>query len=147
MAVSYTHLDVYKRQDVWFPPNPDQQTLWPSEIILSTDFYDNLVEHAIPYDMRGLRMIQNNARAQDIYLWMTQRLCRIPRDKPLFMTWGILREMFGGQMTETRSFPREFKKALLAARTAYPDAKIEEEKDGFRFLHSMPPIPKTKLIM
>lgn len=144
---SHVNAEPFKRFDVWFAPNAEQQTLWPSEIILSTEFYDNLVEHAVPYDMRGLRLIQSNARAQDIYLWMTQRLCRIPRDKPLFMTWDMLREMFGGQMTDVRHFPREFKKALLAARTAYPDSKIEEEDNGFRFLHSPPPIPKTRLTM
>lgn len=146
---SYKHINAepFKSFDVWFSPNPEQQTLWPSEIILSTEFYDNLIDHAVPYDMRGMRLIQNNARAQDIYLWMTQRLCRIPHNKPVFMTWQTLREMFGGQMKNIRSFPREFKAAILAAKAIYPDARIEEEDGGFRFLHSHPPIPKTRIIL
>lgn len=145
--VRHINAEPFKSFDVWFPSDPDQKTLWSSEIILTTDFYENLKEHAIPYDVRALRQIQNNARAQDIYLWMTQRLCKLPHDKPLFMTWGMLREMFGGSMTDIYSFPREFKPALVAACTAYPDARMSEEKDGFKFFHSAPPIPKTKLFV
>jgi hypothetical protein len=141
----HINAEPFKSFDVWFANSPNQRTLWASEIVLTDDFYNNLIEHAIPYDFRGLKTIQNNARAQDVYLWMTQRLCRIPKDKPLFMTWDMLREMFGGNMTEIRHFPREFKKALLAARTAYHDARIEEEDEGIRFHQSPPPIPKTKL--
>ena len=55
----------------------NQTTLWPSEIVLTDDYYYSLKDHAIPYDFRALKAIQNKPRAQDIYLWMTQRLCRI----------------------------------------------------------------------
>lgn len=144
-VVRHINAEPFKSFDVWFPSHPDQKTLWASEIILTTEFYDNLKEHAIPYDIRAMRQIQGNARAQDIYLWMTQRLCRVAHDKPLFMTWEMLRDMFGGGITEPRNFPHHFKQALLAARAAYPDARMEEEDDGFRFFHSTPPIQKTRL--
>jgi len=32
-----------------------------------------LKDHAVPFDFRALKAIQNKPRAQDIYLWMTQR--------------------------------------------------------------------------
>ena len=132
---------------MWFPTDPKQETLWPSEIVLTDDYYYSLKDHAIPFDFRGLRSIQNNARAQDIYLWMTQRLCRIPADKPLFMPWSALVEMFGGGMNgaSIRKFPERFRHALLAAHSAYPDARLEEDKEGFRFHHSPPPVSRTKL--
>lgn len=130
---------------MWFPAHPDQQTLWPTEITLTTAFYENLKDHAIPFDFRGLKHIQNNARAIDIYLWMTQRLFRIPKKKPLLLKWKHLFEMFGGGIKAKRSFPGHFKKCLLAARSAYPQAIIEEHKEGFIFKASPPPIPKTKI--
>lgn len=136
-----------KRFDVWFPSSPQQKSLWPSEIVLSDDYYHSLVEHAIPYDFRGLQQIQNNARAQDIYLWMTQRLCRLSQDKPLFMTWPMLFEMFSGNEQVIRYFKPRFRAALQAARTAYPAAVIDEENEGFRFYYSPPPIQKTKAVV
>ncbi len=145
--VRHINAEPFKSFDVWFPSDPNQKTLWSSEIILTTDFYENLKEHAIPYDVRAMRHIQNNARAQDIYLWMTQRLCRLPQGNHLFMTWEMLRETFGGGIAHTRHFIPEFKSALLAALISYPDARLSEEKDGFKFFHSAPPIPKTKLFI
>ena len=47
-----------KRFDVWFPPDPNQETLWPSEIVLTDDYYYSLKDHAIPFDFRALRVIQ-----------------------------------------------------------------------------------------
>jgi len=131
--------------DVWFSNDPKQSTLWPSEIVLTDKYYESLREHAIPYDFRGLKLIQNNARAQDIYLWMTQRLCRIPQNKPLLMTWPMLFESFGGNETLLKRFKPEFRKALLAACTAYPEARLEEVDNGFLFKSSPPPIQKTKI--
>lgn len=139
--------DLFKAFDLWFPTHPEQQTLWPTEIVLTDDFYENLREHAIPYDFRGLRHIQNNARAIDIYLWMTQRLHRIPKNKPLFLNLNILYEMFGGGIKSKKNFPVHFKKALLAAHTAYPAAQIEECKGGYAFKASPPPVPKTKVFI
>lgn len=141
--------DIFKSLDLWFPTHPDQKTLWPSEIVLTSEFYENLREHAIPYHFEGLRHIHNNARAIDIYLWMTQRLHRIERNKPLFLDMAMLFEMFGGGITSPKNFPANFKSALLAARSAYPDASVEEGersgKKGYWFKASPPPIPKTRI--
>ena len=84
----YINAPPIKKMDVWFPSDPEQKTLWPSEITLSDDYYDSLKYHAIPFDFRRVKVIQNNAKAQDVYLWMTQRLCRL--DKPLLMKWESL---------------------------------------------------------
>jgi hypothetical protein len=76
---------------------------------------------------------------------MTQRLCRIPANKPLLMRWKDLHEMFGGQ-SMLKKFKQNFPKDLTTARLAYPDARMEEHKDGFLFRTSLPPVPKTKLL-
>jgi hypothetical protein len=141
----HIHAEPFKRFDVWFPQDVTQGTLWPSEIVLTDEYFYSLKDHAVPYDFRALKAIQNKPRAQDIYLWMTQRLCRIPDNKPLMMRWKDLYEMFGGQ-SPLKAFKRDFPKDLIAARIAYPDARIEEHKDGFLFRASHPPVPKTKLL-
>ena len=129
---------------VWFAQNPDQHSFWPSEIVLTEPFYQSLKEHAIPYDFRALRAIQNKPRALDIYLWMTQRLYRIPGNKPLLMRWTEIYEMFGGQCPR-KLFKQVFPKDLMAARLAYPDTRIDAHKDGYLFRASPPPVPKTQI--
>ncbi len=110
-----------KTFDVWFPANNDQEALWPSEIVLTDE-----------------------PRAQDIYLWLTQRLCRIRYNKPLLMRWQNLYEMFGGE-SPLKVFKQVFPTDLAAARCSYPEARLDEHKEGYLFYASQPPIPKTKV--
>jgi hypothetical protein len=87
------------------------------EIVLTTDYYNSLKDHAVPFDFRALKAIQQKPRAQDIYLWMTQRLCRLDAMKPLLLRWQELYEMFGGQTTmkPTLSRCRKRKNRLSSA--------------------------------
>jgi hypothetical protein len=130
--------------EVWFSPNADQHSFWPSEIVLTDQFYQSLKEHAIPHDFRALAAIQNKPRAIDIYLWLTQRLCRIPHNKPLLMRWLELHEMFGGQ-SPMKEFKRKFPADLRAAHTSYPEAGIETRAEGYLFKASPPPVPRTQI--
>lgn len=142
-AESYIEAPPVKKMNVWFPDNPKQGTLWTSEIVLTDDYYHSLRDHAVPFDFRGMRAIQAKPRAQDIYLWMTQRLCRLS-NKPLLMKWRDLYEMFGGNSV-LKEFKRKFPVDLHAAQAAYPAARIDEHAEGYLFWSSPPPIPKTKI--
>jgi hypothetical protein len=142
----HIHAEPFKSFDVWFPPSPDQGTLWPSEIVLTDDYFYSLKDHAIPFDFRALKAIQNKPRAQDIYLWMTQRLCRMDKGKPLLMRWQELHEMFGGQTT-LKDFKYKFPFDLKAAKLSYPAAQVEAHPEGFLFRESLPPIPKTQVLI
>lgn len=143
---TYIKAPPIKKFDVWFPANADQGTLWPSEIVLTDEYFYSLKDHAIPYDFRALKAIQNKPRAQDMYLWMTQRLCRIPYNKPLLMRWHDLYEMFGG-ISSLKEFKRGVPDDLAAARASYPDARLEDHAEGYLFYASTPPIPKTKVMV
>jgi hypothetical protein len=131
---------------VWFAQDPRQHSFWPSEIVLTDQFYQSLKEHAIPHDFRALAAIQNKPRAIDAYLWLTQRLCRIPHNKPLLMRWKELYEMFGGQSV-MKEFKRKFPADLTAARVSYPEARIEPHEEGYLFRNSPPPVPKTQVFL
>lgn len=147
-GISLENAEPFKRIDLWYPSDPEQKTLWPSELELTSDFFESLVNHAIPYDYRALKILRSNARAQDIYLWLTQRLYRIPRTRPLYLSYNELFDMFGGGITEKRKFPDKFEEALQIALLAYQDARVEKkDKFGFIFKASNPPIPKVQALI
>jgi len=59
-----------------------------------------------------------------------------------------LHEMFGGEMSlndfkKKANFPADLKAAYLS----YPAARVEEHAEGFLFRDSLPPIPKTKVLL
>jgi hypothetical protein len=139
---SYTKAPPIQEFSVWM--QPDRASIWPSEIILTREYFESLRDHAIPYDIRALHDIQNNARAMDIFLWYSQRLPRLT--KPLFLKWSDLFELFGGGMARgsNRAFKKIFRQDAFAARLCYPGCKMEENKEGFLFFPSPPAVPKTR---
>jgi hypothetical protein len=135
-----------RRFDVFFPTDPQQDTLWPNEIQLTADYYESLKDHAIPFDFRALKPIQSIARAIDVYLWLTQRLPRLDSTKPLLLRWPALHEMFGGELA-LKDFRKRFPHHLRTAHMSYPEAKIEQHAEGYLFRVSPPPVPRTLVVV
>ncbi|MDH3253788.1 MAG: replication protein RepA, partial [Acidobacteriota bacterium] len=63
-GVGYTI--AHKHELWWSPRDLDQQPLWNSVVVLSTEFYDELVAHAVPIDLRALKALKGSPLALDI---------------------------------------------------------------------------------
>ena len=140
---TYTKAPPIKQFNVWLPQQADQKfNIWPSEVVLTSDYFESLIDHAVPYDVNALQSLQNNARALDIFLWATQRLPRLT--KPLLMKWPDLFELFGGGLNKrnSRLFKQTFRTDCFAARLAYGETKMDETPEGFLFYPSPPPVRK-----
>jgi hypothetical protein len=140
---TYTKSAPIKEFSIWMQPD-HKANIWPTEIILTNEYFESLRDHAVPYDVRAMRDIQNNARAMDIFLWFSQRLPRL--NKPLFLKWLDLFDLFGGDMAKTsqRAFKKIFRQDAFAARLCYPGCKMEETPEGFLFYPSLSPVPRTR---
>jgi hypothetical protein len=135
-------LKIIKAFDLWFPKDESQRVLWNSTIQLTNDYFESLLNHAIPLDERALAALSHNAMALDIYAWLGQRLHRVNREKPQFVAWANLKEQFGFGYSEMRKFKQVFRKTLKDVLLQYPDARIEEKDNkGLILYNSPPPIP------
>jgi hypothetical protein len=126
--------------DVWFPADHRQRVLWPSEIVLSDEFFTSLRAGALPLDPRAVRALQHSARALDLYTWLTHRLPRVKGSNGDRVSWAALRGQFGGDTTDARNFRKDFLTALRQVLVAYPTAKVEQVEGGLRLRRSAPPI-------
>ena len=126
---------------------PDQLLLWPSEIELSEQYYNNLMEHAVPLAKSHLAAMSNNVTALDLYSFMAHRLHRIPQSKPQFLTWATVKEQFGGDYDRMTDFRTNFKKVWTLVKSFYTTAKIEEKGTKGLLLYNSPtPVPKRMII-
>lgn len=120
-----------------------QRALWPGVMLLSESFFTELVEYAVPLDVRALHALKGSALALDVYTWLAHRLHRIDgRGVPLY--WKPLREQFG-QEYQGKDADKDFKKkfliALRAVLAVYPQAKVKQVTGGLLLMASPPPIP------
>lgn len=144
--VIQTRFDIIKTFDLWFPKDDRQKVLWTSTIQLSDDYFNSLLEHAVPLDERALAALAHNALAIDIYTWLAQRLHRIEKED--FVSWQNLKEQFGAGYDQIFNFKRVFRDTLKKALLQYPEAKVEEVPNkGFKLLNSPPPILKSMVLM
>ena len=133
--------------DLWFPKNENQRVLWPSTVHLSLDYFGSLQKHAVPLDERALAGLSHSALALDIYAWLAQRLHRIPKRRPQFITWAAIKDQFGPDFGRMDNFKRKFRAALAQILTQYPTAKIEADGYGVTLRHSLPPVTKRMVLV
>jgi hypothetical protein len=119
----------------WSPRDPEQQPLWNSVVVLSSEFYDELVAHAIPIDVRALKALKGSPLALDIYSWLTYRMSYLR--KPCLIPWKALQTQFGADYGRLRDFKRRFLNHLADVLHVYPAARLSDQSTGL-FLRPSP---------
>lgn len=120
-----------------------QKTLWPGVLVLSENYFSELVENAVPLDNRALHALKGSALALDVYTWLAHRLHRI-EGRPVILYWMNLREQFGQEYlgkNADKDFKTSFKVALRAVLAVYPQAHVKRVTGGLMLMASPPPIP------
>jgi hypothetical protein len=126
--------------DLWFPRQPDQRVLWPSTVRLSDEFFESLGRHAVPLDHRAVAALSGSSMALDVYVWLAQRLHRVPHGKPQFIPWSAAYDQFGQGFGRVRDFRRRFLQTLAQVKSAYPSARLAADERGLTLEHSPPPV-------
>ncbi len=126
----------FRQMDVWLPLNvdPDQGLLWSSTITFHRDFFDNLLQHALPVDIRAARAFAGSARKLDLLFWVGYRLSRLER--PLRLTWDNLYKQFGSENGSIRSFRQEFRKDVAHLTEVFPRVRLSLDEGGMQLLPS-----------
>ena len=138
------------RQELWWDPkDPLQQVLWNSFIELNHELFKEIVQHAVPLDMRTLRAIRRSPLGIDLYMWTTYRNhARRLYARPLKLSWRQLHQQFGGDPENTSvvaiaNFRRDCIRELKRIRLAWPSLKYETPFKHF-VLHPSPRQIETK---
>lgn len=134
---------IMKAMELWYPQDPRQKILWPSTVRLSDDYYESLTRHAVPLDRRAVAAIASSAMALDVYVWLAQRLHRVPTNKPQRISWITLHEQFGQGYDRVRDFRRQFLRTLHQVKSVYPEAHLDHDEQTLTMYHSSPPITRS----
>ena len=128
----------------WDTRLPQQQTLWESTVTLTQEFYDEIVNHPVPLDMRVLAALKGSSLAIDIYCWLSYRLSYLKT--PTTIPWEILKLQFGADYAKNSQGVRDFKRAFLRelkkVNLFYQKAKLESLEGGLNLKPSATHIKK-----
>lgn len=130
-----------KRFRAWHTAPEGQRTLWPGTVTLTGDFYDSLLDAAVPLDMSAVARLKHSALALDVYAWLAHRLRRVRSPVGERVSWLALQAQFG-EYRNVKDFRREAMEALAAVQAVYRGARVEPIRGGLRLLSSPPPVPE-----
>jgi hypothetical protein len=130
-----------KRFRAWHAGAEGQRALWPGTVTLTKDFFESLIDAAVPLDMGAVARLKHSALALDVYAWLAHRLHRVRAPAGDRVSWLALQAQFGEYRT-VKDFRREVIAALAAVQAAYPAARLELVRGGLLLLPSPSPVPK-----
>ncbi len=118
--------------DWWTPQNPEEAGEWQSRVVLSERFFNECVEHKLPFDMRAIRALRQSPLALDIYVWLTHRMSYL--SKRTTIPWISLSGQFGAGYAVNDQGLRDFKRAFLRelkhVLIIYPAARVSDSRNG-----------------
>lgn len=112
----------------WDPKSPDQADLWQSTVTLGQKFYQELIDHPVPVDMRALKALRRSPLALDLYCWLTYRMSYLRKDT--IVPWISLQAQFGADYKRERDFRYKFCETLRKVLTVYPAAQAMPAHGG-----------------
>lgn len=115
---------VHRTQMWWDPLKPDEEDNRPTRIELSGPFFEELMAHPVPLDLRALGALRKSPLAIDIYNWLTYRYSTL--QNPVIISWRSLQMQFGCDYGNKDQFRQNFLKQLAKVKVLYPKANIAE---------------------
>ncbi|MFD0938064.1 replication protein RepA, partial [Methylobacterium trifolii] len=106
----------------------DKGVAWSRTVQFHQDFYETLIRHALPVDIRAARAFSGSARKLDLLFWVGYRLRALQR--PLRLTWDNLHGQFGAENACIRSFRQAFKADVAHLREVFPKLPVALDDNG-----------------
>jgi hypothetical protein len=134
-----------KRYQLWWDePPPDAAS--PSYLQLNEDFFTEVLAHPIPISLDVIRTFRSPLE-MDVYMWLTWRSVRTLRlQRPEPISWAALKNQFGSDYTEERSFRYNFLRAVKQVLAVYPTLRLKSTRRGLVLLPYPPHISRRSAL-
>ncbi|GGQ85967.1 replication protein RepA [Couchioplanes azureus] len=103
-----------------------RESVFPSKVILSDTFFQEIADHAVPLDVHALKELRGSPLRLDMYAWLTYRMFGLGR--PTTIPWESIQGQFGSGYASSpqgrSKFKKDFEKHLARVLLVYPDADV-----------------------
>ena len=120
---------------IWYSRDPEQRLL-PGDcqnmIVLSDEFYREILSHPIPTDLEAAKALSSSPAALDLFMWLSYR-CFTSRGRervPLFGDFGLISQLGSADYARPRKFREKLEGWLGLVRAMWPGCPASIDKDG-----------------
>ena len=133
----------------WNARKPDERTLWQSKVVLSHEFFHEIVFHPVPLDMNILKALRRSPLGLDLYVWLNYRTFGL--GQPVRLTWPQLYRQFGinpanaDDKNTVNSFRTKALRELKKIKAAWPGLDYATPAGVLELRPSEPSVPSRQL--
>ena len=126
MVVHHARFNFMSEARIWYSREADQPTLpgcFRNEIVLSHEFFKEIMSHPIPTDMEAAKALSCSPAALDLFMWLSYR-CFVAKGRervPLFGDFGLVSQLGSAEYARPRKFRERLEGWLDLVRTMWPE--------------------------
>ena len=135
-AVSHqARFNFMREARIWYSHDPNQLLLvggFENVIVLSDEFYREVIAHSIPTDLEGAKALSSAPAALDLYMWLSYR-CFTARGQeriPIFGEFGLVAQLGSVEYARPRKFRERLDRWLDLIRCLWPACPARISGDG-----------------
>lgn len=120
---------------IWYSRDPEAKLL-PGEcqnmIILTDEFYREILNHPIPTDLEAARVLSSSPAALDLFMWLSYR-CFTAKGRervPLFGDFGLVSQLGSVEYARPRKFREKLESWLNLVRAMWPECPASVDANG-----------------
>jgi hypothetical protein len=120
---------------IWYSRDANQATLpgeFQNEIVLSYEFFQEIMSHPIPTDMEAAKALSSSPAALDLFMWLSYR-CFVAKGReriPLFGDFGLVSQLGSSDYARPRKFRERLEGWLDQVRAMWPECPAAIDTTG-----------------
>jgi len=129
---------------IWYNRDPAQEVIsgdFENVIVLSDDFYEEVMAHPIPADIDAVKAFGSAPAVLDLFMWLTYRCFTAKSEEriPLFGDFGLTAQLGSIEYSRPRRFRSMLEQWLTQVRVVWPECPAQICSDG-QYLRVCPAI-------
>jgi hypothetical protein len=133
---------------IWYNRDPNQRSQsgeFDNVIVLSDEFYREILAHRVPTDLEAVKVLAAAPAALDLFMWLAYR-CYVAKgceSIPLFGDFGLAHQIGTVEYSRPRRFRAMLGQWLRTIRSLWPECPAEISRDGQSLIvdHSIAILP------
>jgi hypothetical protein len=133
--VQRSRFSFFREAQIWYSRDPEQYPVsdqFENVIVLSDEFYREIVAHPIPADLEAVKVLAAAPAVLDLFMWLSYR-CFVAKRKetiPLFGACGLSSQIGSIEYARPRRFREKLDGWLHSIRILWPECPAEISSDG-----------------
>jgi hypothetical protein len=134
--IQRSRFNFMREAQIWYSrEHPDQRTLsseFENIIVLSDEFYQELIAHPVPNDLEAVRVLAASPAVLDLFMWLSYRCFTAKGTEavPLFGDFGLAHQIGTTDYSRPRRFRAMVAQWLDNIRALWPECPARISSDG-----------------